>query len=136
MRVPRSPEIEAAYRKRVRASVREGLRWIPIDLKHEPELLARSTLTAAETVEILERQNYRCALTGLEFWSGTLGSHKPRRPTKDRIKADGPYTADNVRIVLFGVNALRGSGTDAEMYEVAAALLAHDHGAAHEPHPD
>lgn len=119
-------EIEAAYRKRVRASVKASLRWIAYDFKKKNrlELLAQSTLTDAETVEILERQNYRCALTGLEFWSGSKGSFKPRSPSKDRIRADGPYTADNVRIVLYGVNALRGNGTDDEMYEVAAALLA------------
>jgi hypothetical protein len=115
---------DAEYHRRVRASVRD-LHNIKMDLAKKPELLALSTLTPDEAEAIVERQGYRCALTGLQFWSGTAGSHKPRRPSKDRINPEGPYTAKNVRIVLYGVNALRGSGTDAEMYEIAKALLDH-----------
>ena len=96
----------------------------PYDSAKKGRTFSVPTLTAAEAEAILERQAYRCALTGLKFYSGTPGGFQPRMPTKDRIETDGPYSASNVRIVLHGVNALRGRGTDDEMYEVAAALLA------------
>jgi hypothetical protein len=120
-------EAEAAYRKKVRQSVRTS--HVRMDLAKKPDLLALSTLTPDEAEAVVERQGYRCALTGLKFWSGTTGSRKgcadARSPSRDRINPQGPYTADNVRIVLYGVNALRGNGTDEEVYEIAAALLAH-----------
>ncbi len=44
-------------------------------------------------------------------------------PSLDRIDPHGPYSADNVRIVLLGINGLRGCGTDADMYRIARALI-------------
>lgn len=73
---------------------------------------------------ILKSQGYRCALTNLQFWVGDSGgTYGPRIPSLDRVQCDGPYSADNVRVILFGVNGLRGRGTDDEMYALAEALL-------------
>jgi hypothetical protein len=63
----------------------------------------------------------------MRFWEGasiTKGA-SPRSPSLDRIRPDGHYALGNVRVVLLGLNSLRGAGTDQEMRDVAAALLAH-----------
>jgi hypothetical protein len=86
------------------------------------------TVTTDELRAIARQQNYCCALTGLRFWSDSVGHHfGPRLPTLDRIVHDGPYSASNVRITLLGVNSLRGRGSDDEMYEVARALIERSH---------
>lgn len=86
---------------------------------------ARVDLTTKQAMRILARQDYRCALTGLRFWS-TPERFGPTIPSIDRIDARAGYTEGNVRIVLLGVNALRGCGTDAEMLRIARALIKHE----------
>jgi hypothetical protein len=44
-------------------------------------------------------------------------------PSIDRINPDGDYSDDNIRVVFYGANALRGRGSDADMYRIAAALI-------------
>lgn len=64
-----------------------------------------------------------CAISGLPFVLGKPGDHW-RTPSIDRIIPDVGYKQDNCRFVLFGVNALKGTGTDKEMFEVAKAIVA------------
>jgi hypothetical protein len=45
-------------------------------------------------------------------------------PSLDRIDPDGPYSAENLRVVLFCVNAFRGRIADAQMLVVAKSLIA------------
>jgi hypothetical protein len=76
--------------------------------------------------KILESQGYKCAVTQLPFW----GSGRPQgianwdSPSLDRIEPDGPYSADNLRVVLFCINAFRGRMADDQMLKVAQALVA------------
>jgi hypothetical protein len=86
------------------------------------------TLTVPQLMAKFKAQQYRCALTALPFWSGDGGSYGPTIPTLDRIKPEGGYSAANVRVVFLGINSLRGHGSDAQMYAIAKALLAHRHG--------
>jgi hypothetical protein len=64
----------------------------------------------------------RCAISGIEFERGTTG-HYPRSPSVDRIDPAKGYTQANCRFVLFAVNSLKGAGTDAEMLEIAKAIV-------------
>jgi hypothetical protein len=84
---------------------------------------ASVTITAAEIVAILKRQNFRCALSGMPFWWQPQ-PYSPTMPSIDRINHAGPYSAGNVRVVCYGLNGLRGNGSDADMYSMAEALLA------------
>lgn len=43
-------------------------------------------------------------------------------PTVDRIDNDLGYTKENTRFVIWGVNALRGTGDDDVMYLIAEAI--------------
>jgi hypothetical protein len=86
--------------------------------------VAEVTLTLDEAMSVLRKQGYRCALTRLAFYSLGGGSYGPSRPSLDRIKHAGPYSRSNVRVIFIGVNGLRGTSTDADMYVIARALVA------------
>ena len=127
--IPQLSDEESEYRKRLRRSIYRCVR----DAKRREEKKGREAgdLTVSECMEMLERQKYCCALTGLKFWSDLAikvngkapNGQRPRSPALDRIKHAGRYTRRNVRIVLAGVNSLRGNGSDDEMYKVAQALI-------------
>ncbi|MBU6232196.1 hypothetical protein KGP36_06135 [Patescibacteria group bacterium] len=64
----------------------------------------------------------RCALTGLEFKTSD-NAHGPFSPSIDRVIPELGYTPENCRFILFGLNALKGTGTDADMMIIAKALM-------------
>ncbi|MEN6306068.1 MAG: hypothetical protein ABFD96_25305 [Armatimonadia bacterium] len=70
----------------------------------------------------VERQKLRCAMTGIAFFSREKGSSKchPYCPSLDRIDNSKGYTKDNVRIVLFAVNAMLRDWGDQVFDHVAA----------------
>jgi hypothetical protein len=64
-------------------------------------------LTEDWALEQIKRQNFKCALTGIPF----LDDDDKRRvrayaPSFDRIDNSKGYTIDNVRIVVFAINAM------------------------------
>lgn len=56
----------------------------------------------------LEKQNYKCALSGVEL-TCTLerGVVTLTNASIDRIQAGGPYTADNIQMVCKALNSWR-----------------------------
>ena len=68
-------------------------------------------------------RNYKagCAVTGIAFRIGE-GVISPYSPTVDRINPNKGYIPRNCRMVLHAVNALRGSGSDEDMYKIAKAI--------------
>lgn len=81
-----------------RAVVRAGKKGVPF------------SLTMDWAVETAERQNFRCSLTGIPFYTehGT-GSHAhPYAPSFDRITPRLGYVAENVRLVVVAINAAIG----------------------------
>lgn len=68
----------------------------------------RANLTREILLKILERQNYRCALTGRKLTCNLeKGVKFPTNASVDRIEAKGPYTEDNIQIVCRAVNGFR-----------------------------
>lgn len=67
-----------------------------------------------------------CALSGIPFDTEWTGKNGPRRrsPSIDRIIPSLGYVPSNVRFILHSLNSFRGNGTDAEMLEMAEALIA------------
>ena len=65
-------------------------------------------LTLAWAMEQAERQQYRCCLTGGPFLhdDDVTSYMRPYAPSLDRIAPKGGYTRENVRIVIFAVNAM------------------------------
>lgn len=78
------------------------------------------TLTAEWATE---RYTGRCELTGIEFRVG-VGKSGPQAfsPSIDRIDQTRGYTPGNCRFVLFAVNAIRGTMSDADMVMLAKRL--------------
>lgn len=64
----------------------------------------------------------RCELTNIPF---ELGRTKlgPFSPSVDKINPAKGYIQENCRIILLAINWMKSSGTDAQMYAVAEALL-------------
>lgn len=68
----------------------------------------RELLSKQDCLDILEKQNRRCALTGVELTCNlTKGVTCRTNASIDRINPKGIYTKDNVQLVCVAVNKLR-----------------------------
>lgn len=66
----------------------------------------------------------RCEVTGLPFDTERGDQYKNNyTPSLDRLRADKGYTKDNVRLVLWMYNAAKAEGTDADVLNMAFALV-------------
>lgn len=63
----------------------------------------------------------KCSLTGIPFVR-IKGKVNCYHPSVDRIRPELGYIKDNCRWVLLSINCLKFTGTDSDMYEIAAAL--------------
>lgn len=72
-----------------------------------------------------ERWTGFCEMTGVEFVMAMPGRPGPRifSPSIDRIEPKLGYVPDNCRFILWGINALKGEATDAEVMLIAEAIV-------------
>jgi hypothetical protein len=56
----------------------------------------------------VERNEFKCALTGIPFFSPTNAAslRNPYAPSIDRVDSASGYTRDNVRVVIFAINIM------------------------------
>ena len=47
----------------------------------------------------------------------------PFSPSVDKIKNHLGYTLDNCRVIICGLNALKGTGTDADLLNIAKVVV-------------
>lgn len=89
----------------------------------------RDKLTREDLLRQLQKQNYRCALTGRELTcSLAKGVVCPTNASVDRITAGGPYTPDNIQLVCRAVNMWRGATPITEFVDWCRAVVNHhDH---------
>ncbi|MGH8236128.1 MAG: hypothetical protein ACREXP_03795 [Steroidobacteraceae bacterium] len=64
----------------------------------------------------------RCALTDIPF-EMERKQHGPFSPSVDRIDNAQGYLQSNCRFILFGLNAAKGTGTDADVIRLAKAVV-------------
>jgi len=73
-----------------------------------------------------------CEITGLPFDMGTEAAPRGSQhrsnfvPTIDRIEPSLGYTPQNSRIVIWGYNAAKSTGTDEDVLQMAKAVVARD----------
>ena len=82
-------------------------------------------LTIDQLVEILKKQDYKCALTGwdLEFSSGgSFGKRNPLGCTLDRKDTNLGYTGNNVQLVCCLANITRSNLTLDQFKELCIAV--------------
>jgi hypothetical protein len=117
-----------AYLTKLKTSLQRGIRRAQREqneIRAEGKPVVEVTMTIGQLLFKLERNGYRCALTGLPFWSDDGDKYGPSSPSIDRIEPKGDYSEENTRVVFLGVNSARGEGSDADLYGIAEALLEH-----------
>lgn len=86
----------------------------------------RDKLTRDDLLAQLEKQNYKCALTGRPLTCELKrGVAYPTNASVDRIVAGGPYTPDNIQLVCRAVNLWRGATPITEFVDWCAAVVKH-----------
>jgi hypothetical protein len=72
----------------------------------------RKELTVIDMLEVLEKQNYKCALSGLDLTCKLeVGVDFPTNASIDRIEAGGPYIKENIQFVCKSLNFFRKNTT-------------------------
>ncbi len=83
-------------------------------------------LTIDFLVSLWERQEGRCALSGLAFHDEPFDKahvKRPFAPSIDRIEPSLPYTQDNVQLVCTAVNFARGQWGDDVLRQIAHGVV-------------
>lgn len=84
-------------------------------------------LTVSWIAEQMERQNWRCAVSGVPFdleGNSNDACRRPWRPSLDRVDTRKGYTADNVRIVCTITNYAMGEWGEDALIRLARAIVA------------
>lgn len=84
----------------------------------------RDGVVFALTLEWCARYDGHCEVTGLPFQrqAGGIGPG-PYSLTIDRREPGVGYTPENCRFVIYGYNAMKGSGTDDDCRTIALAMI-------------
>lgn len=83
---------------------------------------AGGDITTDDIFQMWVDQDARCALSGLKMtWGG--GKIQPTTLSMDRIDPSRGYFLDNVRLVCHSVNMFRGQMNDAQLLEIAEAIV-------------
>ena len=83
---------------------------------------AEVTITIQDLMDIFEKQNGLCALSGVKMtWH--QGKILPTSISIDRIDNSKGYVHGNVRLVCVVVNAFKSTQSDSEVYEFAKKLV-------------
>jgi hypothetical protein len=67
----------------------------------------RELITTDQLLELLEKQKYRCALSGQQMTCIRGQGAVVTNASLDRIIAGGPYTIDNIQLVCHAINVAR-----------------------------
>lgn len=74
-------------------------------------------------LDLLSKQNFRCAVTGLEMTMTTGQGQTPTNVSVDRINPNLGYVKGNVRLVCSRINTMRGAMSDTELAEWAQHVI-------------
>jgi len=75
-------------------------------------------------MELLEKQNYRCALSGIKLTCKMIRNvHTFTNVSIDRIDNNKNYTKDNIQIVAFIVNLMKWKQTEEDFIEMCRTVV-------------
>lgn len=91
---------------------------------HNARMRANVTITRDDLLELFNRQNGKCAISGVTMtWA--RGRKLGTSISLDRIDSEKDYSIGNVRLICDAVNCFRGRMSDHEMLTMAKAIVAH-----------
>lgn len=118
-------EVSHSHEERLKA--RAGVRAAACRARARKERVPFDESIVASAGEQIERQRYRCSVTGIPFnldevGEGAGGSHYA--PSPDRVVPSLGYVAGNVRWVLWMVNRAKGRMTEEQFLDMCRAAAA------------
>jgi hypothetical protein len=76
--------------------------------------------------ELMERQKFRCAITGIPLHPDDLPSGDDEmKASLDRIDSNGHYEPDNLQVVCKFINRWKGAGQNAQFLSLMGTLRQH-----------
>lgn len=92
-------------------------------VKSKQRYIEGSTLTFEHVLKGVERGT--CEVTGISFdlKSPINTQYNPFAPSLDRINPKLPYTDENVRVVIWQFNLMKGEISDAQLYLIANLVI-------------
>lgn len=81
------------------------------------------SITWEQLVELYEKQNHKCALSGIEMTTLRQKGRLPNNASVDRIIPGGDYSIDNIRLVCNHVNMMRSDLSDDELIKYCKSIL-------------
>jgi hypothetical protein len=86
----------------------------------------RGILTVNDCLQLLEKQDYKCALTGVEMTCILEKGKKTRTNVSiDRIDPKGGYRPENIQLVCTAVNSFRADLSIADFIEWCRKVVSH-----------
>ena len=94
-------------------------------LKRENNANTASQLTVEAVLEIWERQDGKCALTGVPMTHINGQGRVMTNASIDRIDTERGYEVGNIRLVCTAINYMRNAMDDDELIKWCRAVVAH-----------
>ena len=86
--------------------------------KRASRIPVEGRVTKREVRDMLQSQDFRCAVTGVHLIPFEAGEPKPFQPSLDRIENDEGYALHNVRIVALIVNVAMNRWGEQPLFEL------------------
>jgi hypothetical protein len=86
----------------------------------------RELVTTDQLLELLKKQNHRCALSGQQMTCIRGQGPVATNASLDRIAAGGPYTIDNIQLVCHAINVARRNLPISEFIDMCRAVTEHN----------
>lgn len=81
------------------------------------------TITKEDLLDLYEKQNHKCALSGIEMTTIKEKGRLPNNASVDRINPGKDYSIDNIRLVCNHVNMMRSDLSDEELIKYCKLIL-------------
>lgn len=81
------------------------------------------TISKEDLISLYEKQNHKCALSGIEMTTIKKQGRFPNNASVDRINPGKDYSIDNIRLVCNHVNMMKSNLSDEELINYCQAII-------------